>query len=73
MANYDERHGGPFDRGGADFWYGRGYTPHYYKGGSYTSDRVEKANMTKAEIAAYRAGYKQAEERGDQKDWGDAS
>ena len=28
--------------------------------------------MTKAEIAAYRAGYEQAEERGDQKDWGDA-
>ena len=28
---YDARHGGPFDRGGADFWYGRGFNPHYYK------------------------------------------
>ena len=43
---YDERHGGPFDRGGADFWYGRGFNPHYYKGATYTTDRVELADMT---------------------------
>ena len=27
---YDRRHGGPFDRGGADSYYGRGLDPHYY-------------------------------------------
>lgn len=43
---YDARHGGPFDRGGADFWYGRGFNPHYYKGATYSTDRVELADMT---------------------------
>jgi hypothetical protein len=43
---YDKRHGGPFDRGGADFWYGRGFDPHYYKGATYSTDRVELADMT---------------------------
>jgi hypothetical protein len=70
---YDTRHGGPFDRGGADFWYGRDFNPHYYTGGSYTSERVDLRNMTAEEITAYTAGYREAEERGDQKDWGDAS
>ena len=68
---YDTRHGGPFDRGGADFWYGRDFNPHYYTGGSYTSERVDLRNMTAEEITAYTAGYREAEERGDQKDWGD--
>ena len=68
---YDNRHGGPFDRGGADFWYGRGFNPHYYKGATYSSDRVELADMTPEEITAYTVGYREAEERGDQKDWGD--
>lgn len=67
---YDERHGGPFDRGCADFWYARGCNPHYYKGGTYTSERVEKCDMTQAEIKAYRAGYEEAAAQGDQKDWG---
>ena len=26
---YDERHGGPWDRGSADSYYGRGSNPHY--------------------------------------------
>jgi len=69
--SYDQRHGSPFDRGGADFWYGRGYTPHFYKGDTYSSDRVNMADMTKDEIAAYRAGYNEAENSGDRKDWGD--
>ena len=65
---YDERHGGPYDRGSADFWYGRGFNPHYYTGRTYQSERIE--DLTSEELAAYRAGYKDAEERGDQKDWG---
>jgi len=72
MMRYDKRHGGPFDRGGADYFYGRGYNPHFYKGGTYTSDRVEMDDMTLAEITAYNVGYNEAEKSGDQKDWGDA-
>lgn len=67
---YDERHGGPFDRGMADYYYGRGYTPHFYKGDTYKSDRVELADMTPDEITAYSAGYRDAEEIGHRKDWG---
>ena len=69
MPKFDTRHGGPFDRGGADYWYNRGYEPHYYKGATYASDRVEEADMTGEELAAYRAGYKEAEDMGDQKDY----
>lgn len=70
MPKFDERHGGPYDRGGADYWYNRGYEPHYFKGGTYTSDRVEKNDMTPEELAAYRAGYCEAKDMGDQKDYG---
>lgn len=69
MPNFDTRHGGPYDRGGADYWYNRGYNPHYYVEGTYTSARIEKANMTAQELAAYRAGYCEAEAAGDQKDY----
>ena len=69
MPNFDKRHGGPFDRGGADYWYNRGYEPHYYEGGTYTSKRIEKDDMTPEELAAYRAGYEEASQQGDQKDW----
>jgi len=70
---YDTRHGGPYDRGGADYFYGRPFEPHYFVGATYTSDKVELADMTPDEITAYSAGYRDAEERGNQKDWGDAS
>lgn len=69
-TKYDERHGGPYDRGRADFWYHRGWEPHYYKGGTYTSERVDKADMSQSEIEAYNAGYAEAEAAGGQKDWG---
>ena len=67
---YDDRHGGPFDRGGADYWYGRPFEPHYFVGATYSSDKVELADMSPEEVAAYSAGYKQAEDHGEQKDWG---
>lgn len=69
MPKFDTRHGGPFDRGGADYWYNRGYDPHYYVGGTYASERVKQDDMTPEELAAYRAGYEEAEQQGDQKDW----
>ncbi len=60
--NYSEmeiykRHGGAYDRGSADAWYGREYCPHYFKGETYASDKVTLANMTADEIIAYTAGY----------------
>ena len=66
---YDERHGGPYDRGGADSYYRRGYRPHYYVGNTGMSDRVEKEDMTPEEIEAYRAGYNDNEAAGDFKEW----
>ena len=68
---YDQRHGGPYDRGGADYYYGRAFDPHYYVGATYSSDRVGLENMTPEEIAAYTRGFNAAEEDGTQKDWGE--
>ena len=68
--NYDERHGGPFDRGSADSYYHRPRDPHFYVGGTGTSERVGKEQMTPEEIQAYLAGYQWNEQFGDKKDWG---
>jgi hypothetical protein len=68
--NYDTRHGGPFDRGSADSYYGRGINPHYYVEGTSTSPKVEVESMTKEEIADYMAGFEWNEKFGDKKDWG---
>jgi len=67
---HSTRHGGPHDRGGADFWYGRQYDPHFFKGATHGSERVELKDMTAAEITSYSVGFKTAEEDGGQKDWG---
>lgn len=61
------RHGSPQDRGSADRYYGRPYDPHYYVGASITSEKVEMADMTVDQIAAYRYGYDNEDDR---KDWG---
>ena len=63
---YDQRHGGPYDRGSCDAYYSRPYDPHYYVGNTYTSERVDLANMTAEEITAYTAGFNQTIER---KEW----
>ena len=70
LVSYDPRHGGAYDRGSADAYYQRSYDPHYFKGYTYSSDRVELADMTADEITAYTAGYRDQEESGDFKDWG---
>lgn len=67
---YDERHGGPYDRGAADSYYRRGCNPHYYVGATYSSPRVEEKQMTPEEIEAYLAGYSDNEAEGNHKDWG---
>lgn len=63
------RHGGPWDRGNADAYYRRARRPHYFKGPTYSSERVGQADMTPDEIRAYDAGYNEGmNEPG--KDWG---
>lgn len=69
-ANYDQRHGGPFDRGAADSYYHRPRRPHFFVGDTYSSEEVTERNMTAQEIQAYLAGYQWNEQFGDKKDWG---
>ncbi len=51
------RHGGAFDRGSADGWYGRAYDPHYYVGATYASQWIGVADMSIEEKEAYDEGY----------------
>jgi hypothetical protein len=67
--NYDERHGGAFDRGSADSHYGRPREPHMYEDGTGSSRRIEPAEMTADEVRAYLAGYQWNEQFGDKKSW----
>ena len=68
---FDERHGGPYDRGTADSYYHRDYNPHYFVGDSYNSPRIELAQMTADEIIAYTAGFKDNELANNFKDLGE--
>ena len=65
----DKRHGGPYDRGSADSYYGRGRRPHYYKGGTYQSEVVDETGMTPEEIAEYMQGYDDNEADMNFKEW----
>ena len=67
-AKYNQRHGGPYDRGTADAYYRRGCNPHYFKGSTYMSDLVTE--LTDEERQAYVAGYNDQVASGDFKDWG---
>lgn len=66
---YDQRHGGPFDRGSADSFYGRGYGPHYFEGATYNSKKYSEDEMTAEQLEAYTAGYEWNELYGDKKNW----
>lgn len=70
LTSFDRRHGGPWDRGGADSYYRRQYRPHYFVGKTYQSEEITTEQMTEAEREAYRAGYEYNEYLGDFKDWG---
>ncbi len=69
FVDFDQRHGGPYDRGTADSYYGRGFNPHYFKGSSYLSDAVMIDDMTAEEIMAYKTGYDDNEIAGNFKEW----
>ena len=63
------RHGGPEDRGSADSYYRRTFNPHYYKGGTHTSERIDLKDMTAKEITAYTKGYNDNEKEMFFKEW----
>ena len=46
MTKYDTKHGSPYDRGSADYYYGRGRNPHYYPNGTGNAPRVKVEDMT---------------------------
>lgn len=54
---YDERHGGPFDRGAADAYYRRPFNPHYFVGDTYGSKRKFIPFDDARNFDAYRAGF----------------
>ena len=68
ITNEQDRHGSPKDRGQADYYYGRLWSPHYYKGDSFSSELVEHKEMTEEEVNQYTEGYQ--DQLAGQKDWG---
>ena len=58
---YDQRHGGPYDRGQADAYYDRSYNPHFFTGATHQSTLVELQDMSVEEIVAYTAGFRDSE------------
>ena len=66
---WDNRHGGPFDRGAADSYYRRGPSPHFYIGSTYQSPLIDSEGMTDEELEAYQAGYRYNEKQGHYKEW----
>ena len=66
---YDTTHGGAFDRGSADSYYGRPRDPHIWPEGTYKGTRINKELMSNEEIQAYLAGYQWNEQFGDKKCW----
>ena len=56
MIQFDrKRHGGLYDRGSCDSYYGRGKNPHWYPEGTYNGEKV--INLTDAEVEEYNLGY----------------
>ena len=60
-------HGSPQDRGSADRYYGRMYSPHWWPEGTGKGIRVEKDDTTPEQIAEYEYGWDNEDDR---KDWG---
>lgn len=64
---YDKRHGGAWDRGSADSYYRRPYSPHKYVAGTMTSEKV--VSLSASDLAAYEAGWQDNEALGWHKEW----
>ena len=59
----DMRHGGPYDRGSVDAYYGRNCDPHYFIGATYSTDKVERKDMTNTQVEEYLLGYNEQLDR----------
>jgi hypothetical protein len=66
---YDATHGGPFDRGSADSYYGRSQQPHKYPNGTGNKPRIEAPELSLQEMREYYRGYEYNECFGDKKNW----
>lgn len=66
---HDKRHGGPYDRGSADSYYGREFDPHYFVGDSFDTPRISLADMIITEIISYTAGFNDSEAIGANGPW----
>ena len=64
---FDTGHGGAFDRGSADSYYGRPIKPHFFLGDTYNSKEID--DLSKSQIEEYMAGYAWNEQFGDKKNW----
>jgi hypothetical protein len=62
-TEYSQRHGGPYDRGGADSYYCRAFDPHYFVGATYSTPRVDCVKGS-YEYEAYKAGFDENEASG---------
>ena len=68
-AQFDPKlHGGLYDRGSADSYYGRPRDPHWYPEG--TGNGIKLTDLNPAELEEYHAGYDWNEQFGQQKSWG---
>ena len=51
------RHGGPYDRGSADRYYSRKFSPHYFRGRTNQTKRIEEEDMTPQQVEDYKVGW----------------
>ena len=63
------RHGGPYDRGSADSYYGRPIDPHYWPNGTGHGFYIPLKEGDEG-YDAYMDGYRENTESGNFKNWG---
>jgi len=63
-----KRHGGPYDRGAADSYYGRPRSPHYYEGATYATKRIVCEPGSNEEYE-YNTGFDDNEYEQNFKEW----
>ena len=64
-----ERHGGPYDRGSADSYYGRSIHPHWWPAGTGKGSAIPLQEGEEG-YDEYLEGYQDNANSGNYKDWG---
>ena len=62
-------HGSPYDRGGADSYYQRPFSPHYHKWVDGKRETVLPKDMSNFELNEYHQGYMANEKLGHKKEY----